>query len=209
MPFASTPVTASVGVGGNLNLGIDVDGVGNNDLFFFLGNHRTSTNTVFLRSTSGFAAVADGTTSSANALNLAPGFAVGPTPVAGAFADYNPWLLYSSGGSHAFGNFRNGTTGYIGFRFNGDTGSGGTQYGWMKVRIDTGDDFTKLTLLDGAYDDEGDPIVVGATGDGGGEVPVPATSLLTLLGLGALGVQRYRRRRDAGLARLAGEQAAA
>jgi hypothetical protein len=33
--------------------------------------------------------------------------------------------------------------------------------------------------------------------------------LLTLLGLGALGVQRYRRRRDAGLARLAGEQAAA
>jgi hypothetical protein len=78
----------------------------------------------------------------------------------------------------------------------------------MKVRIDTGDDFTKLTLLDGAYDDEGDPIAVGATGDGG-EVPVPATSLLTLLGLGALGVQRYRRRRDAGLARLAGEQAAA
>jgi hypothetical protein len=119
-------------------------------------------------------------------------------------------LLYSSGGAHGFGNFYNGTTGYIGFRFNGDTGSAGTQYGWMKVRIDTGDDFTKLRLLAGAYDDAGDPIAVGATDDGGGgEVPVPATPLLVLLGLGALGVQQFRRRRDAGLARLAEAQAAA
>jgi hypothetical protein len=47
VPFASTPVSASVGVNGNLNLGIDVDGVGGDDLRFFLGNIRTGTNTVF------------------------------------------------------------------------------------------------------------------------------------------------------------------
>jgi hypothetical protein len=37
-------------------------------------------------------------------------------------------------------------------------------------------------------------------------VPTPATPLLTLLGLGALGVQAYRRRRQEGLKRLAEEQ---
>jgi hypothetical protein len=37
-------------------------------------------------------------------------------------------------------------------------------------------------------------------------VPAPPTPLLTLLGLGALGVQAYRRRREEGLKRLADER---
>ncbi len=41
------------------------------------------------------------------------------------------------------------------------------------------------------------------------DVPAPATPLLALLGLGAMGVQGYRRRRDEGLKRLAEEQDAA
>jgi hypothetical protein len=38
------------------------------------------------------------------------------------------------------------------------------------------------------------------------DVPAPTTPLLTLLGLGAMGVAAYRRRRAEGLKRLAEEQ---
>jgi hypothetical protein len=73
-------------------------------------------------------------------------------------------------------------------RFDGDTGSMGTQYAWVKVSFDW-DDQNKnsltMNIVEWAYDNSGAPIKVGDTGT----VPTPATPLLTLLGLGAMGVQ--------------------
>ncbi len=62
----------------------------------------------------------------------------------------------------------------------------------------------RLRIREWAYDNGGAPIAVGDTGNGT-PMPTPATPLLTLLGLGAMGVTAYRRRREEGLKRLANE----
>jgi hypothetical protein len=56
-----------------------------------------------------------------------------------------------------------------------------------------------------SHANSGAPIAVGETGQPT-DVPAPTTPLLTLLGLGAMGVAAYRRRRAEGLKRLAEEQ---
>jgi hypothetical protein len=132
------------------------------------------------------------------------------------------------GGSNYWGNFRNdifresngvnqvniafGSTGYIGIRFQGDTGSGSTQFAWLKVRADYdtsgANHKVSLNVLEWAYDNSGANLHVADTG-ASGSVPTPATPLLALLGMGAMGIQGYRRRRDQGLKWLADEQSAA
>ena len=100
----------------------------------------------------------------------------------------------------------------MGFRFNGATGTAGTQYGWAKVKTENfgGSDTqgVRLRILEWAYDNSGAAITVGDVGPAPA-VPNPATPLLALLGLGVLGVQGYRRRRDEGLKRVADESNAA
>jgi len=113
-----------------------------------------------------------------------------------ASASYFFFGLLTTPPSAGLGGFLN-TTGYAGFAF-GDNTQPGPTFGWAKVRVDTdlsGPVSVKLTVFEWAYDDTGAPI----------HIPVPATSLLALLGLGAMGVQTYRRRREAGLRRLAAE----
>ncbi|WP_295887134.1 PEP-CTERM sorting domain-containing protein [uncultured Thiohalocapsa sp.] len=75
-----------------------------------------------------------------------------------------------------------------------------------------------LSVCEWAYEDTGGAINAGDRGTGAAvscpsaipaAAPAPATPLLTLLGLGAMGVQAYRRRREDGLKRLADEQDAA
>jgi hypothetical protein len=112
-------------------------------------------------------------------------------------------------GGDAMGAIVHNSTGYLGLRFDGDTGTVGTQYAWVKVRFDYAAPTLTMNILEWAYDDEGCAIAVGAKSGGGncGEsVPAPPTPLLTLLGLGALGVQACRRRREEGLKRLADER---
>jgi hypothetical protein len=138
---------------------------------------------------------------------LAPGANVGPTLATGTF---NTGYGYFAQGNSTTAPFLN-TTAYFGFRFNGTTGTAGTQYGWAKARVDrfgANDIGVRLTISEWAYDNSGAPICVGDTGSGcgGTPVPVPGTPLLTLLGLGAVGLSAYRRRREAGLKRLAAEQ---
>ena len=142
-----------------------------------------------------------------DAINLASGFLVGPALASGVFnSTVARWYLHFTG--DASGPFYNNTTGYLGLRFNGDTGTVGTQYAWVKVNFEYDAPKMTMNILEWAYDDEGCPIAVGATSGGGGctePVPTPATPLLTLLGLGAMGVAAYRRRREEGLKRLADE----
>jgi MYXO-CTERM domain-containing protein len=164
----------------------DIDGGGDDfrfRLFAFPGLENS------VAASSGFGgdnAVGDGIF----ALALAPGFVVGPTLTQGAFA--NDLLLLEASTQ---GNFAS-TTGYLGFRFDQDfDGHGGFKYGWAKARAENDgalNQGVRLILFEWAWDDSGAPIAVGAT-------PAPPTALLTLLGLGALGVAAYRRRREAGL----------
>lgn len=114
--------------------------------------------------------------------------------------------LKSIGGA-GFGNFLS-TTGYLGFAF-GNASLPGPIHGWAKVRTDintVGIPSAKVTVFEWAYDDSGAPIHVADRASA--SVPVPGTSMLALLGLGALGVQGFRRRREDGLKRLAAQQAA-
>ena len=157
------------------------------------------------------------------ALSLANGFVVGPTLASGTFLNYAdaqsplglPMLFVSASvtGIYQAGSLLN-TTAYMGLRFDGDTGTVGPQYAWVKVKVESSTTRIAVTLLEWAYDNSGCPIQVGATSGGGScggsennnSVDSPSTPLLSLLGLGAMGVTSYRRRREAGLKRLAEAQ---
>jgi hypothetical protein len=186
---------------------LDLDGAGNDDWGLFL---RASAFYAFAFHSN--AGPGSTVASGGAALKLSPGFVVGPTLASGGFSNgHADWYYYGYGigNANANGPFFNGTTGYLGLRFEGDTGTVGTQYAWVKVRFDFAAPKLTMNILEWAYDDEGCAIAVGATSGGGncgGSVPTPPTALLTLLGLGALGVQTYRRRREEGLKRLAAEQ---
>lgn len=117
-------------------------------------------------------------------------------------------LLLSAFSGSAYRPFFNNTAGHLGRRFDGGTGTVGTQCAWVKVRFDHAAPKLTTNVLEWAYDNSGTRICVGDTGSGCGGTPVPnpTTPLLTLLGLGAMGVAAYRRRRQEGLKRLAEEQ---
>lgn len=143
------------------------------------------------------------------ALALSPGALIDASPNQGAFLRSMNLALIGTGGNSTFGSFFN-TTAYLGFRFDPSLTGTSFQYGWAKARVENfsiDDGGVRLTLSEWAWDDSGAAIGAGDTGAGGpAPVPAPATPLLTLLGLGAMGVTAYRRRREEGLKRLAEEQ---
>jgi hypothetical protein len=196
----STGTTLSASSSRN-SFDIDLDGAGNADWQLFISGYNQIAFASHSDKGAG-ATVATGPSGVVNAIKLAPGFVVGPTLASGFFNSAIARWYFSSAGS-AEGPFYNGTTGYLGLRFDGDTGAGGTQYAWVKVRFDRASPKITMNVLEWAYDDSGAAIAVGDTG---AAVPAPATPLLTLLGLGAMGVAAYRRRREEGLKRLADEQ---
>jgi hypothetical protein len=178
---------------------LDLDGAGNDDWGLLL---RASA--LYAYASHSSAGPGSTVASGGAALKLSPGFVVGPTLASGGFSNgHADWYFNRNG--NANGPFYNGTTGYLGLRFDGDTGSVGTQYAWVKVRFDFAAPKLTMNILEWAYDNSGASIAVGDTGQPT-DVPVPATPLLTLLGLGAVGLSAYRRRREAGLKRLAAEQ---
>jgi hypothetical protein len=76
-------------------------------------------------------------------------------------------------------------TGYVGFRFND---GGGFQYGWARIKMDSGAPLNNFTLVSYAYGDLGTPVVAGQTA-------VPEPGSLGLLAIGAAGVLLWRRQR--------------
>ena len=88
---------------------------------------------------------------------------------------------YLAGGS-AYGHWRNGGTGFLGFKF--DNG-GGAQYGWVRVTMGpTPND--SFTVVDYAYGGISEHIFAG-------QVPEPGS--LGLLALGGAGLLVWRKRR--------------
>lgn len=205
----TTSITLSVPLGTSATFFIDLDATATQNV---TGNSSFSGQdwAVFMSSGLWAGAVGSqpvvGATGSNAALKLAPNALVGPTLASGTFLP-RP-RLYSNFGT-ASGPFLNGTTGYIGLRFQGDTGTVGLQYAWLKLRFDveSSPDVFKMTILEWAYDTSGAPIRVGDTG-ASNSVDSPATPLLSLLGLGAMGLTTYRRRREQGLKRLAAMEGA-
>lgn len=183
---------------GKNTFGLDLDGVGGADLSFRLGARPFPQNFY--------------------AQFLGPGSVLANTTGTGQNFYSFARIFETFAANSRIAGFVEGSTGYLPFRFQGGTGTVGTQYGWLKVRFDV---LTpgrgRMTIFASAFDNSGNTIQNGVTTGGGGmsgggsnNVDSPATPLLALLGLGATGVATYRRRREAGLALLAaqGEQQA-
>lgn len=220
--------TAGTFATGSKTFNLDIDGAGGPDLKFDMdvqvGYSPTSVfswNFLVLKGygeTGSIALTKDATFNRGFALNLTTQQTVGSglsfiTGRANIFTTF-------SGSTRSGVNFTSGQTGYLGVKFDGDTGTVGTQYGWLKVRFDVtaptaqNPQFSaSMTILESAFDNCGDAIQVGATsggsdcsGGGSNNVDSPATPLLALLGLGAAGVTTYRRRRQSGIERLMAEE---
>lgn len=133
---------------------------------------------------------------SGTALNLVSGVNIGPGGNFNAL-DGGRTRYQTKYGSGAFGNFKSGTTGFLGIKFNND-------YGWIRLRLDDlganqpfggtlGDGYPdKVTVLDWAYNDSGAAINAGQTRSASS---VPEPSSLALLAAGAAGLAAFRRRR--------------
>jgi hypothetical protein len=189
---------------------INGDGIANGRLL--AGGKDATYKTVFggLQGLVGFA----GTGSVLFAMSSAPfltGFAASSSVSAGAGAGFSGGgilggSVISTKATFAFGNFVN-TTGYVGMAFKDASNPNGF-FGWAKVRtdLDVNAGTARTTVFEWAYDDTGAPIHVP---DRSAAVPAPPTAMLALLGLGVMGIRGYRQRREQGLQRLAGQQAAA
>ncbi|MFD0895741.1 PEP-CTERM sorting domain-containing protein [Luteolibacter ambystomatis] len=110
-------------------------------------------------------------------LNIAPGSTVDGT--------LNFLTGFGGSDSHTgngVGQFASGTEGYIGFKLTPNDDSG-TFYGWMRVVFSN--DGSTGVIRDWAYETSGSGITVGA---------VPEPSAFALLGLGAAGLLRRKRK---------------
>jgi len=193
--------------------GWDIDGIGGADavLSVFISSSRAEFE--FRRGTSSSAGyapystigplsiMAAGTSSSSlHARNLSPSNTVlGTSNMAhdagggfGSTGTGSNWSYYPDV------YFANGSTGFIGLRFNGDTGTFGEQFAWVKIRFDVSGSLSNgtanatLTILEWAYDDSGAPIQVGAVS----AVPLPGAAGLMLLGMGSIGLTALRKRKQ-------------
>ena len=217
------PQNFSIGSSGFQAFDWDIDGAGGDDLQFRLNHFYTySGGETSTTSGSVWAAVSGGLPgralmSGGFPANLIFGQLIG---AAGAFGIGTLYSISTFSGvpSSFVGNFSNTSSGYLGFRFTGSTGVPGTQYGWARIHLALfpGEDGgATLTISEWAFENCGDSITAGQTSGLGScdptgtPAPSPATPLLALLGLGAMGIRRYRERRHAALERLAGEPAPA
>ena len=111
----------------------------------------------------------------------------------GAFFPGVGFLVEASYRTHATyedrGQFLSAGVGAIGFKFN--TGAG-DQYGWARVRMD-GFPYHTFQVLDYAYGDPGDVVVVGRRPRSSDSAPTLES--LGGLALGAIGLLAWRRRR--------------
>lgn len=91
-------------------------------------------------------------------------------------------------GGYGGDKFLSAGEGFVAFQF--DIGAG-TQYGWVRVNMDSGANLNSYTVVDYAYGDAGDAVFVGQTA-----IPEPSSAgALGLLALGGIGLARWRRDR--------------
>jgi hypothetical protein len=100
--------------------------------------------------------------------------------------------LFYNASLDSVANITSGASTYIGFQFKP---SGTMLYGWANVTLTDGGSFGTFVINEWAYDDTGASIQTGATS----AVPEPATYAagLGLLALGAAGLRRWRKQKNA------------
>ncbi|MDM8564645.1 hypothetical protein QUF74_03235 [Candidatus Halobeggiatoa sp. HSG11] len=114
--------------------------------------------------------------------------------------DYSSSIFQNLGGSFA------NTTRYAGFKIK-NTGNNTPMYGWMQLNVTIVGGNLEIRVSKMALDRSGDPIGVGCDRTGCPTPPNPPNpptaadlpaelSMLNLLGLGAIGLAAFRRRRD-------------
>ncbi len=190
----TTTMTVSAGKGGYGYWNIDNAGTGKveNDFGFYFNNFSAKGIAI----DGGLPVASSGKAELVSA--LASGFIVGTGLATGGF--FNNMALSNKAGA---GNFSSATA-YMGFKFNGDTGTVGTQYGWAKVKV-LQTTPRKLQIKEWAYQNDGSSIAVKDTGAVSNPISadVPEDlAPLTLLALGAAGLFAYRRRRDDALVKI-------
>ena len=183
--YFNTPITSDDSTEGSVYW--NIDGEGDNEAIFI--------NDTFLSTT-------DSTYSYKSLRNIANDFAVvGSSSLFGLAASQsinggrsfdNNFYVFFSGSFDSVDNFTSGASTYIGFRFNP---SGTMLYGWANVTLTEGNQFGTFVINEWAYDDTGASIQTGATS----AVPEPATYAagLGLLALGAAGLRRWRKQKNA------------
>ena len=97
------------------------------------------------------------------------------------------WDFYN-GFWNSCGNFQNRGVGFAGFKFNN---GGGDQYGWVRVKMRDGGPRNMFAVVDYAYGDPGERVLVGQTG---ANTSAPELESLGGLALGAAGLVGCRRR---------------
>ena len=204
-PFNVT-VTTTIGQRVDTKFQIDLDGIGGDDLSFIMavGHNIGAGDYGFVRNSSTIASGVMLVTSTGGvAVPLAAGQVLSGTGTAAPGGNF--W--YNTQNS-VFNNVNGSVralpfsqTTYIGFRFEGDTGTIGQQFAYLKVfaEYDTtsANHSVSFNILEWTYDNSGAALVF--NGAPAGSAPTPSTPLLALLGMGAMGIQGYRRRRNAGL----------
>jgi hypothetical protein len=175
---------------------VDFDNNGNPDIIFYAiggpGNMGFAINDNNLYSVGGMAI--GGTT---GGFYFPTQFAAGASIGTGgqSFGPFIGWQGYRIGATSVstdpWGVFANGTaTGFIGFQFYGVTaGSGiGLMNGWVQVALDS-NTFT-YSVLDWAYENMGNTIQAGDTGNA---IPEPSGLALAALAAGAVSLRRRRK----------------
>jgi hypothetical protein len=130
-------------------------------------------------------------TSVASVSNLEAGDAVSQRP----FVPGGGILMTADGlgcGGGARGQFFSADVDYIGFKF--DRGQG-VQYGWARIKKERYP-ANEYVVMDYAYADSGEPILVGQKRSG--RAHQPSQGSLALLALGATGLMVWRRQRSRG-----------
>jgi hypothetical protein len=108
--------------------------------------------------------------------------------------------VYNSAAGVGVNDFVNAVEGtnYIGFRF--DSGAG-RQYGWAQFDIDLTPGAFSVTIAQWTYSDTpGEYVHIGTVGNAVASISEPGTTILpaiALLGMGAMGVRRWREQRKA------------
>ncbi len=101
-------------------------------------------------------------------------------------------LFYKTTYGGAYGNFKNGKTGYIGISFN--AAGGAKNYGWVNIAANSTDSYR---ITDWAYQTDGTAILAGDT-IGPAAVPEPTSLALIAMGAGGLAIFRKRKQEKEG-----------
>ena len=183
--YFNTPITSDNTTNGDVSW--NIDGVGGDEAILRNSSYSYSGSTYFYKNLS----ATGNSFGVGNAASALLGFAANESISNGrGFNDV--FSLFYNASLDSVANITSGASTYIGFQFKP---SGTMLYGWANVTLTDGGSFGTFVINEWAYDDTGASIQTGQTS----AVPEPATYAagLGLLALGAAGLRRWRKQKNA------------